>query len=186
MPGFYAGDVVPIKVRIPLRPNGHADHPDWTQLPLSNGGQVDPVTHMRGGWIYDRCGHHDEDAESPIGVQFGMLLVSEQFADEAVAMFPGVVEKVLDEQDVETWIEERATKHLPDFKLDRDELQALAAERDLLEKTGQPVNEVDSRINKALDPDHPAPGRRRMANKRWVDLKGAAKLSRKVKAKRPS
>jgi len=79
-------DIAAIKVKIGLRQNGHADHPDWNKLPMAKGGK-DPATHMfLGGWKYDKTsGHQEVSADSPMGMQWGMLLVTEQLATEALA-----------------------------------------------------------------------------------------------------
>lgn len=168
MPGTYSGKTVPIKVSIGLRPNGHADHPNWDLLPLAAGGR--PVDHMAGGWIYSKCGHEKSEPDSPIGHQFGLLFVSEQFADEASVTFPGIVTEIT-EQEAEEFIEAKCTAHLPDDETDAEALQCLVSERYLLAALGEDTTDIDTRIRRALDPDDPAPGKRRSKHKRYVAIK---------------
>lgn len=153
MPGNFSGKVVPIRVTIGLRANGQADHPDWQLLPLAATGN--PTDHMCGGWMYDKqSGHQEHSVDSPMGQQFGVLLVSEQFADEAVAKFPSIITQITDESELETFIEEHVTAHLSEFNYDLDELQALKTELDLLEATNAPqpaVNAHKQKIKDALD-----------------------------------
>ena len=174
MPGYYAGKTVPIKVTIGIRPNGHADHPDWSKLPLAIAGD-DPTNHMAGGWVYDKVsGHNESTPDSPRGQQFGMLFVSEQFANEAVATFPTTIVKVTSEADVRTFVETRATAHMPEYNMDVDQLTALKLELDLAEAAGKPppvINEIKIRIDKALDPDDATPGKRKQKGKAWADIK---------------
>ncbi len=49
-------DAAAIRVKIGLRPNGHADHPDWNLLPMAQADPpTDPAKHMLlGGWKYDK------------------------------------------------------------------------------------------------------------------------------------
>lgn len=176
MPGIYQGKTVPIKVIIGLRPNGHADHPDWSKLPLViAGGRAED--HMAGGWVYDKSsGHQESDAESPLGQQLGILFVSEQMADECVATFPATISKMLNEAQLENFIESRCTAHLDEFDYDADALNTLKTERDLLVSIGQPTAEVDTRIAKALDPNDPTRGKRQRIGKTWESVKASRKI----------
>ena len=65
-------DVQFIKVKIGLKPNGHAKYPDWEALPLAAAGSTreDRQALVRAAqpvkWQYDkRSGHTDDTADSP-------------------------------------------------------------------------------------------------------------------------
>ncbi len=90
-------DVAAIRVKIGLRPNGHADHPNWKLLPSAASGK--PEDQMFFGWKYDKqCGHKDETLGSPFGQQFGMMLCTPQLADEAIATFPAATTRLTEAQ----------------------------------------------------------------------------------------
>lgn len=169
MPGAFKGPTVPIKVRIGLRPNGHADHPDWSLLPMV--GANDETQWMAGGWIYDKSSGHDtESPHSPLGEQIGILFVSEAFAAQAVTQFPNIT-KITDETELETFINQNCTAHIPDFRMDNDYLQSLNTEHELLTKLGQSTAEVEARIAKALNPDDPSPGKKHQPGRDYAAIK---------------
>lgn len=190
-------EVIAIKVLIGLRPNGHADHPDWLQLPMglavdTNSMRPDEIRearqavinqHIHVGWKYDKTSGHQEDTpESPFGQQFGMLLVSEQFAGEAELLFPTLIER-LDEAGAQDFWENKAHAHLPINNLDNDALLGLQAERSLkvTRNASVPVlAEVDARIDDALDPLSPTPGVRKNHQKMWADAKVKVGVTIKV------
>jgi hypothetical protein len=92
-------ELVPIKIKIGLRANGHADHPLWTLLPMITK-EEDEKQYMPHGWMYDKsCGHTesrmDGDAwDSSVGMQWGCLLVTKAFAEEAIKTFPTLIKKL--------------------------------------------------------------------------------------------
>lgn len=119
-----------------------------------------------GGWHYDKvAGHadHDPDFGSPVGMQWGVLLVPREFAEKAVELFPEVCEPI-EEPAAEAFYDVRAHGHEPEMHEDLEELQKIAA----LEQLGE---DVTDRKRRALDPDDPAPGRRRNKRKTWQQYK---------------
>ena len=162
-------ELIPLKVKIGLRPNGHADHPDWSRLPLALAD--DPARHMFHGWQYDKTsGHAESTPDSPIGVQFGVVLVTAQFAREALTTFPALIE-VLTEAQLETFWDDKARGHMPADRVDLEALDALNLERQLRVGIGQPAAALNARIARALDPDDPQPGKRKDHLRRWADAK---------------
>lgn len=171
---------VPIKVIIGLRPNGHADHPDWTQLPLAVGGkdQIEKEALVRDQqivkWVYDKTsGHAEETPDSPVGQQLGMMIVTEEYANQAVATFPGLV-TIMSEVEAEDFWDNKGFAHVPEESIDTVRLQGLKAQRDLmvdLQKDVLELGALDAKIAKALDPDDSEPGVNRMKDKRWTDAK---------------
>lgn len=173
-----ATDVVPIKAKIGLRPNGHADHPDWQKLPLA--ASADPASHMIAKWKYDKTsGHQEATPDSPRGMQWGMLLVTRQFADEALATFPEIITE-LSEAEAQAFWETKAHAHVPQNRADVQQLQALQAELSLREAVGQDVTALKTRISRALDPDDPEPGLRKNRLKLWADAKQCLDVSIKA------
>jgi len=165
---------VPIQVKIGLKPNGHADYPDWTQLPLQKVGKVKHETHQIQKWIYDKTSGHDDDTvESPVGQQFGMMVVTQQFADEAVITFPGLV-TVMTELEAQEFYENKGTAHMPIDRIDSEFLVGLKAQRDLmidLKVDSAQVDTLDLIIGKALDPNDNQIGVRKNGQKTWADVK---------------
>ncbi len=162
-------ELIPIKVKIGLRPNGHADHPDWSRLPLALAD--DPATHMFHGWQYDKTsGHAESTPGSPVGVQFGVILVTARFAVEALATFPTLIE-VLTETQLEEFWDDKARGHMPPERVDLDVLNALNVERQLRVGIGQPLPALNARIARALDPNDAHPGKRKDHLRRWADAK---------------
>jgi hypothetical protein len=161
-------ELVPLKVRIGLKAGGGHQFPDFNQLDAGLRDGMDWCFYVDkfGGWHYDKvAGHSDDDTanDSPPGTWIGMLLVPESFANAAVAQFPGVC-SVMDETAAESFYNDRAHKHEPPIKEDREVLQAIKAKRDL----GIPEEQADI---DALNPDHPAPGRRRNKLNTFSDYK---------------
>lgn len=164
-------DLVPIKVKIGLRPNSHADHPDWMKLPLAS--KEDPGSHMFFGWKYDKTsGHKEETAASPYGMQWGMVFVTPQFAKEAKETFPDLVTE-LTEEEAEEFYDTNVTAHIPENKADVNTLQALQAELALRKELDQAeeVTALKIKIKKALDPNDAEPGLRKVKDKKFSDAK---------------
>jgi hypothetical protein len=163
---------VPIKVKIGLRHNGHANHPDWRLLPLAKTDTIED--HQIVKWQYDNTsGHGDHSPHSPRGEQLGMMVVTRQFADEAMATFPGVVSEMTDAE-AELFYEQRHTVHMHRDRFDVQHLTGLKVVYDLMVAVGAPQIELDAfklNINRALDRVDPEPGVRRNRRKTWAGLK---------------
>jgi hypothetical protein len=162
-------DCVPIKVKIGLRPNGHADHPNWNLLPLA--ATDNPATHMYYGWKYDKTsGHEEEGPDSPVGMQWGMIMVSQTFATQAVATFPAIV-SVLTEAEAQDFWDTRAHAHLPENRVNSELIADLNSEFQLRTASKLSTTVLEAKIIKALDPDDPEPGIIKDKTKKWVDAK---------------
>ena len=175
-----ATSVVPLKVKIGLRPNGHADHPDWTKLPLAQTGPGNSVqnaaAHMKflGSWKYDKTsGHADDTPDSPVGEQWGMIFVTEQFAAEAEAdpEIGSLVLRMTEAEAIDFW-DNKAHAYLDEYRRDVDLLNGLKTEHDLLILAGGAsaarIAVLKDKIRRALDPDDPEPGLRRNLEKTWA------------------
>lgn len=168
-------NLVPIKVKIGLRPNKHADHPDWMLLPLAKDGE--PGLQMSDGWHYDkRYGHAELGPDSPIGMQWGMVFVTPLFARQAIEVFPELVTE-LTEVEAEDFYDTRCMAHLSENKTDVAILQGLQIELSLRKELGQDVTEIMAKINKALDPADEEPGIIKNPMKKFADYKAVKGLA---------
>jgi hypothetical protein len=149
-------DLVGIKVKITLKDDGKAQYPDWSQTSFR---QANPNYKIGkfGGWHYDKCGHTKSDVGSPLGVQYGMLLVEQAFADEAVTVFPNLVTKMT-AAEVEDFWNNKAYAHLPENKHNMDVLNGLKLEYDMKVILNQDTASIKAKIAKALDPVDVEPG----------------------------
>lgn len=165
-------DLVPIIVTLFRRPNGHADWPDFKQLDPSILQGMLPshyIDNMGTGWFRDNVdnlgtGHTHGTA---------LTLVPEDFANAAVAQFPDIV-RIADEEEVETFWEERVTINQDVEFIDTEALQGIKTRMDM-EAAGQlpiPSQEIIDARNRALDPnDDRKAGLRRNRLKKWEDAK---------------
>lgn len=157
-------DLVPIKIKIGLKENGQAQYPNFNQLTAVGGMDWSKYIDVNGsGWLYDCCGHKEQEVGSPMGQQWGVILVPKVFADEAVAAFPSEVTK-LTEVEVSDFYDNKHAKDFPDEEIDNDILQGIKLKQDL----GQ---QLTLQQVKALDPDDDTPGVRKNKRKVWTDYK---------------
>lgn len=171
-------ELVPLKVRIGLKANGNHKFPDFNQIDPGFRDNMDwsYFVDKFGGWHYDKvAGHADDDTPnaSPPGIWIGMLLVPDSFAQEAVSKFPSIC-SIIDEPTAETFYNNRAHMHEPAIREDREVLQAIQAKRGV----GIPEDADDLA---ALDPDHPAVGRRRNKVKTFAGFKTQRGITIKAK-----
>ena len=178
-------ELVPIKVKIGLRANGHADHPQWTLLPMI-ANESQEKQYMPHGWMYDKNSGHAESRkdgdqwDSPVGMQWGCLLVTQQFADQAVATFPSLITEIT-EAEFEDFYNNKVVGHMAENNYNVDVLDGLKLEHDLKVINGEDTANVKLRIAKAIDPIDSAPGITKNDNKLWTNRKG--KLDVTIKAK---
>lgn len=162
-------NLVPIKVKIGLRENGQAQYPDFNLLPSVGGVDWSKYVDINGlGWHYDKtCGHREDSVDSPFGMQWGVLIVPREFANEAIARFPEEVTKFT-ELELEDFYDNKAHAHEPDEHI-QDQVLAVF---ELIEKNGGTLTqEQQERRARALDPNDPEPGVRRNKKKRWAENK---------------
>lgn len=162
-----ARQLVPLKVKIGLRPNGQAKYPDFNSLAIVTASGKDWAKYVDiegDGWHYDKkSGHKDDDAQSPVGTQWGVLLVPQAFADEAVVAFPAKVQIIL-EAEWETFYDNRAHAHEEDEEIDLGRLRAIEQKQRLsLPLTTQQQD--------AIDPAKDERGIRKNKRRKWADYK---------------
>ena len=159
-----------IKVVIRLRPDGRAQYPDFNSLQtvIDSGSDWSQYVDRDGeGWHYDSLsGHVDDDVDSPRGTQFGMLLIPQSFATEALAAFPADI-TVLTETQCQDFYDNRAHSHEREEIEDENVLRVIDL-RERLTRGNTPRRPEDV---KALDPKDPAPGLQKNPNRFWTDYK---------------
>ena len=162
-------DLVPIKVKIGLKSNGHALYPDFNTLPIVIASGLDWAIYIdrnyKPAWLYDCCGHQEEEPGSPLGTQFGMILVPAAFAAEAVAAFPATVSQ-LSEAEATTFYDTKHAKEFDEEILDEVVLSAIKAKKEFV-----PPIPLTAQQNKALDPTDDTPGVRPNQDKTFVGFK---------------
>lgn len=160
-------ELVPVKVKIGLRQNGHAKYPNFNILPcvMTAGRDWSQYVDTEGlGWHYDKTsGHKEETPDSPWGMQWGVLIVPEEFANEALARFPDEC-TVLTEAELEDFYDNKAHAHEPDEDIDNEVLNAIQLKRAL----GLPLTPQQQR---AIDPEDDTRGIRKNKKRLWKDYK---------------
>ncbi len=155
-----------IKVTIGLDGNGHK-YPAFNRLPIVQQSGIDwsyYVDQQGLSWHYDHCcGHKTATPDSPYGVQYGILVIPEDFAAQAVAQFPEVVIR-LTEVELAAFYDTHGHGHEPEMIIDNDVL--LGYER---------IEARDIKLSKdqlkALDPGDKKPGICKNPRRYWNDYK---------------
>jgi hypothetical protein len=154
-------------VKIGLKPNGHAKYPNFNALAAVQATGMDWAKYVdiHGlSWHYDKTSGHQEDTpDSPWGQQWGVLIVPEEFASQAVAAFPDVCAR-LTEAGLEAFYDEKAHAHEQDERIDLPVLEGIRAKQAI----GRPLTPQQE---KALDPDDDTPGIRKNPKRKWQDFK---------------
>ncbi len=166
-------ELVPIKINIGIDGNtGHAKYPAFNNIDNDVRKGLDWsifVDKFGSGWHYDKTsGHKEHSVDSPIGQQWGILCVPEDFALQATTLFPNDV-FVITESEVETFYNEKAHAHEPVENVDIDVLHAIKAKKDLGIDTPEEAA--------AIDRNHPARGIRFNKTKTWAGFKEKTDIS---------
>jgi hypothetical protein len=181
-------DLAPLKITIGLKMSKdrrgkerrvHA-YPPFNEIPEAMRDRMDwsHFVDQHGGWMYDKVrGHNEEDAESPRGVWHGLLLVPEDFANEAAKRWPQQCE-IINEVQAERFYHARVTVLQPEINEDPEVLQIIAAKR----QAGIPESEDDKA---AMDPDNPRRGRTKNKLKNWSDMLAHKGLKIAAKHRKP-
>ena len=160
-------ELVALKVKIGLNDNGFHKFPAFNSLNASLRGSVDWSIFVDrfGGWHYDQVSGHDHEdtGVSERGNWNGMLMVPNDFAQAAVIAFPATC-SIINETEAEDFYNNRGHIRDAEIKEDNTVLQAIAAKAAL--SIVQDQSDTD-----ALDPDHPASGRRRNKKKTFAGFK---------------
>lgn len=169
-------DLAAIKVKIGVRKDGTAKYPAFNALPVVQAYGADWSVYIDRegmGWMYDYIGHDDEDPASPRGQQWGLLLIPEQFAIEAVAQFPGDCTRMT-EAECESFYDNQSAVTQPDEIVDVSALEGLERKLRLANEINAPpptINAIKAEITDALDPDKPNRGVKKNHNSKYAWLK---------------
>lgn len=171
-----AKNLAALKVKIGLKNNGNAEYPDFNKLPsvksvgMDWANYIDHPNYGR-GWSYDRkYGHREAGPDSPEGMQWGVILVNDTFATEAVAMYPSVCSKITDAE-MDTFYNDRVTAKDPVDLVDTTIIDSLQKELALKESISQDTTALKAKIAKALDPNDAEPGIVKNPIKTWTEKK---------------
>lgn len=161
-------ELVAIQVKLGKHPNkGEILYPDFNQLQVVKDSGVDWMVYVDlygSGWLYDKkYGHAELGPDSPVGTWLGCLLVPKIFADEAIAMYPALVTKLI-ETEFEIFYDERNQAKTPDEIINKEILEGIKTKQDL-------ELVLTTNQNKALDPEDDTPGIVKNKRKMWVDYK---------------
>ncbi len=162
-------ELVAIKVKIGLHPDGTAKYPDFNSLNAVKHSPFDDwavyIDRVGTGWLYDKCGHQEEENGSPKGQQWAMTLVPETFAKEAVETFAEVT--WLSEAEAEEFYDKKFARRVSQDRVNQRVVDGIRAK----EMAGIPLNDID---RAALDPDDDSePGILRNPRKRFKTFKQA-------------
>ncbi len=121
-----------------------------------------------GGMHYDKTsGHKEESVASPYGQQICSMTVPEDFAEQAVSLFPTIV-TAMTPTEFETFHDTKAHAHEPDDVVDTDALNGLNTQRALMTAISQDTTVLDAKIVRALDrTDRTENGVKENIRKRW-------------------
>lgn len=150
---------------------GHAKYPDFNQISLETRKGMDWSHYIDAfgiGMQYDKACGHKEEGDTPFGEQCCVVAVPQDFATEALALFPLELTR-LAPATFKAFYNDKAHAHESADYIDKDVLDAIKAKEDLAIAVPEKVN--------ALDRDNPARGIRKNHNKKFADFKAKAGVS---------
>ena len=178
--------LVPIKVKIYLKPNGRHLFPSFNDLPSALRGETDWSYFFDShgiGWHYDKLsGHGEKDQTEVTGdihlnddltCWYGATCVPAAFADAAASAFPDTVE-IISEASFERFYNDRAHIREEEEIRDLESLQKLEVELSLESRANPPkipTAATNARRAEMLDPNHPRRGVRKNHRRFWADFK---------------
>jgi hypothetical protein len=169
-------NLVPLKLNVGIDPiTGYALYPNFNLVSDSTRKGMDWSKYLDvhgGGMHYDKTSGHKEDSvESPFGQQICCMCVPQDFATEALSLFPDKVSAITPAE-FETFHDVKAHAHEPDEKIDSEVLNGLNIQRSLKIAVSQDTAAIDIKISKALDPDDlTEPGVSKNTRKNWATAK---------------
>ena len=143
--------LVPIKIKIEFQLDGQGFYPKWSKLSIINTDD-DMRYHCPVKMFFDNtCGYLDESKDSPRGMQWGCLLCTQEFAEEAILLYPQIITQ-LTEAEFEKFYNTKVTIDLPEKRYDINVLQGLFFELKLNKELKQNIDKLKVSIKKAIDP----------------------------------
>lgn len=182
-----ARNLVPLKLDVGIDPvTGFAEYPNFNLIFSVTRKGMDWSKYLDvhgGGMHYDKtCGHKDESVDSPYGHQICCMCVPQDFATEALNLFPDKV-TTLTPAEFEVFHDVKAHAHEPDEKIDSDTLNGLNSQRSLKIAVAQDTTVLDAKIIKALDPNDAEPGVTKNVRKKWSDIRSVQGITLKENVK---
>lgn len=144
---------------------GHAKYPDFNQVSLETRKGMDWSKYIDAfgiGMQYDKACGHKEDGDTPFGEQCCVVAVPQDFATEALGLFPGELTQ-LTPVEFEAFYNDKSHAHDQVDHIDKDVLDAIKAKEDLSIAVPEKTN--------AINRNHPDRGIRKNHNKVWSDFK---------------
>ncbi len=170
-------ELTALKIKIELNTDGSAKYPNFNSLAVVSASGIDWSKYIdtQGlGWHYDKTSGHKEDSvDSPLGQQWGVLIVPEAFTLQAIAAFPTICSR-LTEAELTTFHDDKAHAHESDNHRNMGLLDGLHKTLSLMESSGSSAGDITTikaQIKNAVDPTHIEPGVKKNNNKTWVDRK---------------
>lgn len=144
---------------------GHAKYPDFNQVSESTRKGMDWCKYIDAfgiGMQYDKDCGHKEEGDTPFGEQCCVVAVPQDFATEALGLFPGELTP-LTPVEFEAFYNDKAHAHESADHIDKDVLDAITAKEGLSIAVPEKAN--------AIDRNHPDRGIRKNDRKVWADFK---------------
>jgi hypothetical protein len=155
-----------LKVKIGKNNQGFADYPNFNTLAVVVAAGMDWSKYIDSegsGWLYDADGHDADTVDSPRGQQWGLLLVPETFATEAVAAFPTLCTR-LNDTDAMIFYEKQHARDFEEEDIDETILTRIKRKQDF----GKSLTRADKR---ALDKRSQNRGIRKNRRKKFKEFK---------------
>lgn len=161
----WYGDELDLGDHIP----GSHKYPDFGKLQIVMDTKVTKwayyvMVHCPGAWYFDnKSPQHVDSQGSPFGTWYMVLLVSEEFAGQAVAMYPDLI-TVLTELDFEDFYNNRVAYNFPEQDIDTAIVNGIIAKQNV----GGEL--TDSQLD-AINENTNTPGIRPNKRKTWSAFK---------------
>ncbi len=178
-------NLVPLQIEVGIEDEtGHAKYPNFNLVSSVARKGMDWSKYLDaygGGMHYDKTsGHKEESVDSPYGNQICCMCVLQDFATEALALFPDTV-KAITPLEFEAFYDDKAHAHEPDENIDTEVLNGLNAQRTLKVALTQDTTALDVKIAKALDPTNKEEaGVKKNLRKKWLDVKAVSGVNLKA------
>ncbi len=144
---------------------GRAKYPDFNQVSFVIRKGMDWSVYIDAfgiGMQYDKVCGHKEEGDTLFGQQCCVIAVPQDFATEALALFPGDLTQ-LTPVEFEAFYNDKAHAHEPVEHVDEDVLKAIKAKEDLAIAVPEKAD--------ALNPNTETRGIRKNHRKTWSDFK---------------
>ncbi len=166
--------LVPLRLHVGLHEEtGHAKYPNFNLISSESRKGMDWAKYIDVygcGMHYDKICTHKDEGHTPYGYQCCGICVPEDFALEALSLFPDTVSRMT-ANEWATFHDEKAHAHEDDEIMDIKALDGLNSRRSLMVAIGADTTKIDKKIADALNPNiHSEMGVRKNPRKKWADV----------------